>query len=109
MKEIQIKEPLSNEELLESLKGEFSDKYSYSLFGLGSEKSIIIRQSAFIGAQISKSEKGFSIQALMPLSVTNWFFSLLLSMYASGAMFMWMSPYKKLEKNIALFLKNKYN
>ena len=109
MKKIEVKGAPSYEELIGNLKRELSNKYAYDLFGLGSEKSIIVRKSPFVGAQISKRENGFSIQALMPLSVTNWFLSLFLSLYASGAMFMWTSPYKKLENEIALFLKNRYN
>lgn len=108
MKEVKIKVSPSNEELIENFEQEFSSEYSYSLSGLGSDKSILIRKSKFMGAQISKSENGFSIQALMPLSFLGWISSLILNIYASGAMVMWMSPYRKFEKRVALFLKNKY-
>jgi hypothetical protein len=108
MEKIEVKKAPSCEEILRNLKREFSNTYAYDLFGLGSEKSIIVRKSPFVGVQISKRGNGFSIQAMMPLSVTNWFLSLFLSLYASGAMVMWTSPYKKLENEIALFLKNRY-
>lgn len=108
MKKIEVKKTPPYEEILGNLKREFSGKYAYDFFGLGSEKSIIVRKSRFVGAQISRGENGLSIQALMPLSITNWFLSLFLSLYASGAMLMWTSPYKKLENELALFLKNRY-
>lgn len=108
MKKVEVKKTPSYEEILGNLERDLSGKYVYTLFGLGSEKSIIVRKSRFVGAQISKRENGLSIQALMPLSITNWFISLFLSLYASGAMFMWTSPYKKLENEIALFLRKRY-
>ena len=45
--------PTTNE-LLEDLKREFPNQYSYSLFGKGKEKSIIVRKSKFNGVEISK-------------------------------------------------------
>lgn len=105
--EVEIKVSPSHEGLTGNLKQEFSKEYSYGLFGLGSEKSVFVRKSAFVGAQITKKENGLAIQSCFPLTVINWFFSLVLSLYASGAMLMWTSSYKKLEKEIALFLKER--
>ena len=49
---IKVNSSPSNEELIAALERNFSMAYSYKEFGLG-KKSVLVRKSAFLGAQIS--------------------------------------------------------
>lgn len=99
-------------ELITILKQEFSERYSYKLFGLGREKTILVGESTFIGAQISMGENEMTIQGAPPSLPAAYFVSflgmtelafLLLAFLGSA------SKMKALEKDIAIFLKAKYN
>ncbi|MDQ3394599.1 MAG: hypothetical protein M3512_10885 [Bacteroidota bacterium] len=111
---IKVKKAPSNEELVETLKREFSNDYSYKLFGLG-KKSIIVRKSAFLGAQVSVQENEISIQGSPPSFGTGFLATLAMTEAAIVVfplfLFTGASPskFRKLEKEIASFLKNKYD
>ena len=107
MKVIVSKPPPSNNELIEILKQEFSDQYTYKLFGIGKEKSIIVQKSTFVGAQISQTGKEFLIDGTPP-SVTASLTALLLQVLVNLYILFQPSPYRELEKEIAVFLKHKY-
>jgi hypothetical protein len=53
---IKVKSSPSNEELIATLERDFSKAYSYREFGFG-KKSVLVRKSALLGAQISVNEK----------------------------------------------------
>ena len=107
MKIIVSKPPPPNNELIEILKQEFSDRYNYKLFGIGKEKNIIVQKSTFVGAQISKTGNEFLIEGIHP-SVTASLTALLLQVLANLFILFQPSPYRELEKKVAIFLKHKY-
>lgn len=102
------KTPPSANELIEILKREFSDQYTYQIFGIGNEKSILVKKSFFVGAQISKRENEFTIDGIHP-SVSSSLIALLLQVLGNLYILFSPSPYRKFEKEIGLFLKRKYN
>ena len=110
---IKVKATPSNEEILEILKREFSDDYAYKLYGLG-KKSIMVRKSALIGAQISVRENEISIEGTPPSFGAGFLATLAMSeaavmlvpIFALAGAF--PSRYKKLERKLALFLREKY-
>lgn len=104
MKILTTKTPPSTKEIAEILKREFSDHYSYKQFGLGEEKSIIVRKSTFVGAQISKSGNEITIEGVQP-SITAVLFSFILQLFTGFS----TSSSRKLEKEVCLFLQHKYN
>jgi len=108
MKLITLKTLPSTNDLIEVLKREFSDQYTYKIFGLGSEKSIIVQKSFFIGAQISKRDNEFTIDGIQP-SISSTLIALTLQVLANLYILFSPSPYKKFEKEIGLFLKTKYS
>ena len=92
--------------LAEILKKEFSGRYSFKVFSMGKERSIIVRKSTFVGAQISKSDNEITIEGVQP-SIPAVLFAFVLSfvgLYAPLSPFAW----KKLEKEMAHFLIHKY-
>jgi len=98
-----------NGELLELLGNEFSTNYTYELFGLGGQKSILVGKSAFVGAQISMRENEITIQATPPSIVTGnflFFFSLIGVDTILGLLF--RSQLRKVEMEVAGFLKSRF-
>ena len=98
----------SAKELAAILKKEFSDKYSYELFGLGPNKSILMKKTFFVGAQISINENSITIDG-MPPSASASFIAMVLQVFANLFIVFALLPYKKLEKEIGVFLSNRYN
>ncbi len=82
------------EELIQTLKKEFSHRYSYSLFGLGLDKTIMVRQSAFVGAQITIRESEIMVDGTFP-SIAASCFATILSIFAPAP----SSNFSDLEKN----------
>ncbi len=103
----------SSNELVGILNWEFSDRYTFDLFGLGAEKSIIVQKSTFIGVQISKRSNEISIEGVSPSTISR------VILFADSLFFGLMGwavqdllfgvEWKKLEKEIGFFLKKKYN
>jgi hypothetical protein len=102
-------------ELAEVLRQEFSDRYAYQLFGLGNAKTIIVGKTTWIGAQISVRENEISIQGTPPsvlagllsfLGLTELGVCLVLFM---GKFWNIPSQWRQFEKEIGLFLKQKYS
>ena len=108
MKLITLKTPPATNDLIEVLKKEFSDRYTYQVFGLGSEKTIIVQKSFFIGAQISKRDKEFTIYGIQP-TISSTLIALALQVLANSYILFSPSAYRKLEKEIGLFLRTKYS
>lgn len=107
MKVFTIEQNPSTEEIAQTLEQEFSSNYSYSFFGLDRNKSIIVRKSEFVGAQISKSGNQFTVHAMSPNLLLSFLDPFLTGLNVIGALF--NSPLKKLEADLVTFLKNKYS
>lgn len=102
------KAPPSSKELLEVLRKEFLEKYSFNLFGIGREKSVIVRKSFFIGAQISISDNEITIDGIPPSALSS-LISILLQQLANLFLLFNPSQYQKMEKELAIFLHKKYS
>jgi len=105
MKVFTIAQDPSTEEIAQTLEHDFSSGYYYSFFGVGKSKSVIIRQSEFVGAQISKSGNQITVHAQSPNLLLS-FLDTLTGINVIGSVF--NSPLKKLEADLVMFLKNKY-
>ncbi len=110
MKILNLKKAPSAKQLAETLKQEFSGEYSYRLFGLGSERSVIVRKSTFVGVQVSKSGNEVSVQRLLMPSLSSSIFSIIDILWTGGLLLdgVFGSPVRNLEKEVALFIKKKY-
>lgn len=99
-----------NNELIEILKNEFSTDYSYELFGIDGQKTILIGKSPFVGAQVSLRKNEITIQPTPPSVVTGnflFFFSLVGIDVVLGVLF--GTKLKRMEKEVAEFLKSKFS
>ena len=110
MRVFKLKSSPSNKQLIEVLKKEFSNRYAYSMFGFECDKSIIVRKSAFIGAQISKKGNEITVYGLSPSTLTT--FLSAVDFIVTGGLFMglpFMSKREQFEKEIGFFLQRKFN
>jgi hypothetical protein len=103
------------QELAHMLQGEFSPQYSYKLFGLGKAKSLLVGKSPMVGAQISIRPNEITIQGSSPsilggllsfLGITEMGFALIFFLGTPWALY---SQWRSLEKELGLFLKQKFN
>ncbi|HPM30884.1 MAG TPA: hypothetical protein PLJ60_11175 [Chryseolinea sp.] len=109
MKILASKELPSTKDLADILQKEFSNRYSCKLFGLGKDKTILVKQSAFVSTQITIRGNEITVQG-MPSQ-----FLAVIGM-TEGAVLMilflgWVlrAPWKKLEKEVAVFLHERYH
>jgi hypothetical protein len=105
----------SPQELAQILQGEFSPQYSYKLFGLGKAKSLLVGKSIMVGAQISIRNNEITIQGSPPsifggllsfLGITEIGLALIFFLGTPWALY---AQWKSLEKELGLFLKQKFN
>jgi len=89
--------------LIQPLKSQFSS-YSVYTFDSKPRKSIIVRKSATVGAQITFSENEIIVDACY----SNLFISSLMSLFTASTIFPFYS-WPKFEKEIADFLKRRYH
>lgn len=108
-----LKKLPSTVELIGILKQELPQNYSYKLFGLGKEKTIIVTKSSSVGAQISIRGNEITIQGTPPPPVAYFVSFLGWTEFAALLLFFmgWSTRSKliELEKELAIFLKNKYS
>lgn len=95
-------------ELAEVLQHEFCNQYSYRLFGIGKEKTIIVGKSTFVGAQISKSGNEITIEGIQP-SIPAVIFSFFLQLFAGLGAPLTRKPWQNFEREVGVFLQHKYN
>lgn len=91
-------------DLLQELKNEFSGQYTFKIFGLGSQKSILVRKSAWIGVQITIYGNEINIDGSFPNIIISSLMTLL-----SQSTIAPVNKWFKLEMKITDFLKRKYN
>ena len=109
MKILASKEIPSTTELAETLQKEFNGRYSCKLFGLGKDKTILVRQSPFVSTQITIRGNEITVQG-MPSQ-----FLAVISMTELAAFMIlflgWVlrAPWKSLEKEVAVFLYQRYH
>lgn len=85
--------------LIQILKSQFSN-YSVYIIDSKPEKSIIVRKSFTVGAQITVRDNEIRVDACCP----NIFISALISLIGSN-----LPPHHNFELKVTDFLKNKYN
>ncbi len=98
----------SSVELMEALKQEYSHKYDIRLYGIGDDKTIIVRKSFFVGAQITRDRNEITIDGIAPSALAS-LISILLQQLANLFILFSPSRYKKFIVELAVFLNNKYN
>jgi len=105
----------ATDELMNILKREFSNRYSFKMFGLG-KQSILVGKSSLIGAQVSIRQNEVSIDASPPsffgsvlqlIGITELAVFLLPFLFVEGLSS--PSKYRVLEKDIGTFLVHKYS
>ncbi len=111
---IKVTNAPSYADLLRFLENELPSGYTSKLFGLG-DKSIIVQKSTFLGVQLTVRENEISIIASAPsyvggllsgLAMTELAVVILPIFWLTGAS---PSGFRKLEKEVAILLKEKYN
>ena len=110
MRVFKLKSSPSTEQLVEVLKREFSNRYDYSMFGFDCDKSIIVKKSTFIGAQISKKENEITVHGIPPSTIAT--LLSLVDMFITGGVFMglpFMTRRNNFEKEVGVFLQRKFN
>lgn len=90
-------------DLILTLKSQFSN-YSVYIFDSKPQKSIIVRKSASVGAQLTIRENEIIVDACYP----NIFISSLMRLLTASTIFPFNS-WPKIEKEVSDFLKRKYN
>ena len=105
----------STEELIKILKLRFSNPYSIKTFGLG-KNNILIGKSTLVGAEVCVNKNEVSINYSPPSVFGGFLLSLglaelgiLLFPFLFKEGFSHNSSYRKLEKEIGTFLKQKLN
>lgn len=100
---VQATKSLNKDDLIQSLKSQFP-KYSVYKFDTKFQKSIVVRKSAIVGAQITIHENEIMVDACYP----NLFISSLMSLFTASTIFPFNS-WRDFEKQITDFLKLTYN
>lgn len=104
------------DELLQVLNDTFGPRYSFRLFGLGKEKTIMARKSALVGLQLSFTDKQANFQRTTPtiagsalsfMMLTEFAVLLILPLLIISEGFT-KDPYKEMAKEIGFFLKEKF-
>lgn len=101
------------DKLVDILKREFGPHYKYKLFGLG-EKTIIVQKSTFAGAQISLHKDSITVQGTPPFAGAGALTFLgLTELGAAIVPLFWLfganpDTFRKVEKEITVFLQEKY-
>lgn len=109
MKITTAKTPSSAQEIAEALRSEFSDQYTCTLFGFGKEKSVTVRKNSFVRAHIINRANEITIEGT-PSPVAATILSVLLGASISHPWALFLpAPWKRLEKDIGMFLYQKYN
>lgn len=99
----------STNELFRILNSKVSG-YSARLFGLGADKTILVKKSAFVGVQITRREDEIIIEGSLPSIPV----SILSSILMFGGIFyllesLFQSQLRKLENEIGSVLKEKFS
>jgi hypothetical protein len=105
MKAFTIKQDPSTEEIAHALEHGFSSKYSYSFFGVGENRSVIVKKSELVGAQISTSRNRMTVHAMPPNLLLSSLDAVLTGLISAVS----YSSLTKLEKDLTVFLRSKYS
>jgi len=92
------------DELLRILKDEFSNHYSFRYFGVGPKKSIIVRKSTWVGAQIIIRENSILVDGSFPSVFT----SSLMSLVSTSTLAP-VNQWFEVEQKLAGFLNIRYS
>jgi hypothetical protein len=99
-----LKAPSSNAALTSVLREAFPG-YTYKIFGFQKNESILIAKSHFVGVQISKRENDIIIQGTAPTA----FAAILVFLFSLAGFASYTTEFKKLEKEVASLLHQKFN
>ena len=90
------------QEILQDLQNQFSD-YAVYEFGANSQKSIIVRQSALVGAQVMVRDGEVMVDACFP----NVFISGIMSLFTASTLFPF-DAWTHFERKVGDFFRNHY-
>lgn len=105
MQVFKIEHDPSSEDIILALREEFSSKYSYIFFGVGENRTIIVKKSELVGAQISKSGNQMTVHAMSPNLLLSSLDAVLTGVISAFS----YASLNKLEKDLVIFLKEKYS
>lgn len=100
---VQVNKPPDFNELFENVKRKFSG-YSVYTFDSNPQKTIIVRKSASVGAQITVYENQILVDACYP----NVLLSAVMSLLTASTIFPF-NAWVEFEKKVTNYLKRKYN
>jgi hypothetical protein len=111
---IKVKNTPTNEELIALLRKEIPSEYSVREFGLG-KKTVMIKKSAFIGAQITVRKNEIAVDESTPSVAGGILSSLAMIELASLIIFIFASggatraKFRDFEKEMASLINERYN
>ena len=97
------------DELVKILNKEFSPRYSSKLFGLGKEKTIMVKASTLVGTQISIRNNEITVQGTVSPIIPVIAMTELVAIFVLFLGWFSREPWKKLEREVAVFLQQRYN
>lgn len=108
---IKVKNTPTNEELMTILRQKFPGEYSVKEFGLG-KKSVMIKQSTFIGVQVTVRENEILVDSAAPTLAGSFLSSLF--MVDLGSLIRYLfgaapAQFHKFEHEIASLINQQYN
>lgn len=116
MKVLATKKIPSIGSLIEMMRQDFSDQYSYKSIGIGKHKSIIVQKSTFVGVQISVNKNEIIIDEAVPTIkgifinfLLQFFLGLAVSIMQFGSPFFKSSPWRKFKNEVVVYLRHKFN
>ena len=108
MKIVASKALPSQPELVEILQKKFGDRYSSKLFGWGNHKTVMVRQSAFVSAQISVDNNEITVQGMPSPMLALIGLTELAVVFLFFMGWLFQKPWQKLEKEVAVFFHKLY-
>lgn len=95
--------------VLELLRKQFGHRYSCELFGLGKDKTIMVRQSAFVAAQVTIRQNEITVQGMPSQIIPVIGMTELAIVLVPFLGWLIKAPWKKIEREVATFLQQSFN
>lgn len=108
MKIVASKALPSQQELVEILQKKFGDRYSCKLFGWGNHKTVMVRQSPFVSAQITLDNNEITVHGMSSPILTIIGLTELAVVFLFFMGWLYRKPWANLEKEVAVFLHQQY-
>ena len=93
-------------DIIDAIHQEFSNRYAFKPFSVGAQKSLLVRKSPLVGVQITRREQEIIVEGTYPSLKISLLLTLALILGLPASL---RSPWSRLEREIALFLIEKYH